>query len=72
MILTHLGHAKFLIELENGMRIVTDPYDDSCGYPATPVSADVVLVSHHHHDHDAVDTVGGHPRVLENAGVTTS
>ena len=25
MIFTCIGHAKFLIELENGMRIVTDP-----------------------------------------------
>lgn len=68
MIFTCIGHAKFLIELENGMRIVTDPYDATCGYPVTPVPADVVLVSHGHHDHNAVETIPGMPRVIDHAG----
>ena len=68
MIFTCIGHAKFLIELENGLRIVTDPYDATCGYPVTPVQADVVLVSHGHHDHSAVDTIPGSPRVIDAAG----
>ena len=68
MIFTCIGHAKFLIELENGMRIVTDPYDNTCGYPVTPVPADVVLVSHGHHDHSAVETIPGKPRVIDAAG----
>lgn len=71
MIITCLGHAKFLLELENGLRIVTDPYDDQSGYPVTPVNADVVLVSHSHHDHSAVETIAGQPRVLREAGTTT-
>ena len=33
MILTCYGHSKFLLELENGMRIVTDPFDSKTGYP---------------------------------------
>lgn len=69
MILSCIGHAKFLMELENGLRILTDPYDPSCGYPVTPVAADVVLVSHGHHDHSAVETVSGDPRVIREAGV---
>lgn len=74
MLLTCIGHAKFLIELEDGMRLVTDPYDATCGYPVTPVPADVVLISHAHHDHNAADTVpptpraGNHPRVIDHAG----
>ena len=68
MIFTCIGHAKFLIELENGLRIVTDPYDATCGYPVTPIPADVVLVSHGHHDHSAVDTIPGEPRVIDAAG----
>ena len=35
MLLTCLGHAKFLIELNSGLRIVTDPFDAACGYPLT-------------------------------------
>ena len=68
MIFTCIGHAKFLIELENGLRIVTDPYDSTCGYPVTPVPADVVLVSHAHHDHSAVETIPGTPRVIAEPG----
>lgn len=68
MILTCLGHAKFLLELESGMRIITDPYDASCGYPVTDEAADVVLVSHQHHDHSAVETVPGHPQVIDQPG----
>ena len=68
MIISCIGHAKFLIELDNGLRIVTDPYDASCGYPVTANPADVVLVSHQHHDHNAVDTIPGKPRVIDHAG----
>ena len=50
------------------MRIVTDPYDSTCGYPVEPMQADVVLVSHGHHDHNAVDTIPGAPRVIDQTG----
>ena len=59
MIIRCIGHAEFLLELENGMRIVTDPYDASCGYPVERTAADAVLVSHGHHDHNAVENVTG-------------
>ena len=68
MIFTCIGHAKFLIELENGMRIVTDPYDKTCGYPVEPMQADVVLVSHGHHDHNAVETIKGTPLIIDQEG----
>ena len=51
MLISHIGHAEFLIETESGVRIVTDPYDASCGYPLQKIKADAVLVSHHHHRH---------------------
>jgi L-ascorbate metabolism protein UlaG (beta-lactamase superfamily) len=68
MLIQHIGHAEFLIETESGVRIVTDPYDVSCGYPLRQVTADIALVSHHHHDHDAVDNVKGRPLVIDTAG----
>ena len=71
MILTCLGHSKFLLELENGMRIVTDPFDSKCGYPIHPLRADVVTVSHGHGDHSATDTVEGWTQVIDTEGVHT-
>ena len=71
MLISHIGHAEFLIETEGGMRIVIDPYDESCGYPVMPLAADVALVSHHHHDHDAVALLEGSPRVIDAEGEYT-
>lgn len=71
MVFEHIGHAEFLITLESGLRIATDPFDAGCGYPIRKVEADCVLVSHHHSDHDAVENIAGHPQVLDYAGVHT-
>ena len=71
MLIRHIGHAEFLIEAENGTRIVTDPYDASCGYPVRKIPADIALVSHHHHDHNAVENLKGLPRVIDTAGCFT-
>ena len=68
MLIKHIGHAEFWMETESGVRIVTDPYDAGCGYPVKDVEADIVLVSHHHHDHDAVENVKGCPEVIDRAG----
>ena len=69
MIIRCIGHAEFLIELENGIRIVTDPYDGSCGYPVVKTPADVVLVSHGHHDHCAVENVTGAQQIIDAPGL---
>lgn len=71
MLIEHIGHAEFLITLESGFRILTDPYDASTGYPVRKLEADGVLVSHHHHDHDAVENVTGFPQIIDYAGVHT-
>ena len=68
MLIQHMGHAEFLLVTESGYRIVMDPYDASCGYPIQKIGADAVLVSHHHHDHDAVENVTGNPRIIDTAG----
>lgn len=71
MIISCIGHAEFLLELENGMRLVTDPYDDTCGYPVLPIQADAVLVSHQHHDHNAIANVHGYTQVVDTSGMHT-
>ncbi len=60
-----LGHSSFRILGQT--TVVTDPYE-GIGFPFPKVTADVVTVSHGHHDHNAVENVGGEPAVVDDAG----
>ena len=62
------GHSCFLITSRTGTRILTDPYDQSLKYEPPAVESDLVLVSHDHFDHNAVDVVGGSPTVVKGSG----
>ena len=68
MIITCIAHAMFLMELDKGLRVLTDPVGEASGFPVSPVKADVALVSHHHHDHCALENAPG-AKVIETAGV---
>lgn len=63
-----MGHACFLIETGDGKRIITDPFDESVGYPVPAVEADVVTSSHSHFDHGNVGVVKGNPTILKGPG----
>jgi L-ascorbate metabolism protein UlaG (beta-lactamase superfamily) len=58
MEITYLGHSSFRIKGKKSI-IVTDPYDQSVGFKMPRVTADIVTVSHHHHDHDYLAGVKG-------------
>ena len=73
MTIKFLGHATFLITSEDGLRIMTDPYDPG-GYggqfryrPITD-AADIVTVSHDHADHNYPQGVPGSPVALTSSG----
>ena len=72
MIIQHIGHAEFLLETAGGMRIVTDPYDESTGYPVRRLKADAALVSHGHHDHNALETLVGLQMTVDKDGEFTT
>ncbi len=61
------GHASFIIETDS-KTIITDPFNETYGYPLNPVTADIITVSHDHGDHNAVATIAGEPRIIRNSG----
>jgi L-ascorbate metabolism protein UlaG (beta-lactamase superfamily) len=56
-----LGHACFLIASEKGPRVITDPYNVGGGLSYGPIkeSADVVIITHDHLDHNNAKAVAG-------------
>ena len=46
-----LGHACFKLTCSGGECVVTDPFDPSVGYGELNETADILTVSHGHHDH---------------------
>jgi len=56
------------------MRVITDPYLVGGGLNYSPVkeTADVVLVSHDHGDHNNVSAVQGKPEVVKGSGTRTA
>lgn len=66
-----LGHACFLIVSNEGIRIITDPYEIGGGIRYAPIdeTADVVTVSHGHGDHNNLAAVKGKPEVVRGDGV---
>jgi len=71
MTLQWLGHSCFKLTLDDGRIIVTDPYDDTVGYPPLRVRADIVLSSHAHFDHNCFAAVEGDPEIILAPGVYT-
>lgn len=52
-----LGHACFLLETNQGVRVITDPYESggyggAVRYDPINLEADIVIVSHQHADHN--------------------
>ena len=68
MEITWHGHSCFRI-IERGMAaVVTDPYDDSIGYPALRLKADIVTVSHAAPGHNNLDAVKGVQKTITGPG----
>ncbi len=58
MLITWIGHACVVVERSDNYVIVFDPHDgESIGLKKPDIKADMVLVSHEHYDHNAVDIV---------------
>lgn len=59
MDITYLGHASFKLRGKTAS-VVVDPFDPGMvGLPYPKVSAEIVVASHDHRDHNAVERVSG-------------
>ena len=58
------GHALVSIETYWNLRVVIDPYQTKIGYDDPKLSADLVLVTHEHFDHNHVAMIQGKPHVI--------
>lgn len=70
MTIEWIAHSCFKITLEDGRVILFDPFDSAIGYTMPEISADVVLISHDHYDHNCTDSLRGDYVLIREAGVT--
>ena len=66
------GQSCFQISVSNSKDhsadIVIDPFDDATGLKLPNLSADILLVTHDHHDHNNIQDVKGDPFVAQGPG----
>ena len=62
------GHSCFSLTFANGVTIITDPFDDTTGYPLCTARADAVTSSHDHFDHNHIASVSGNPVMINTPG----
>lgn len=61
MKLEWIGHACFRMTAGDGTVVITDPYDDSVGIEQPELRADLITMSHEHHDHNCTAHIVGSP-----------
>ena len=66
------GQSCFQISVSNSRDhsadIVIDPYDEKIGLKLPNLSADILLVTHDHYDHNNVKSVKGDPFLIQGPG----
>ncbi|RJO59669.1 hypothetical protein C4546_01110 [Candidatus Parcubacteria bacterium] len=67
MIITWFGHSCFKIQTPNAV-VLIDPYSPSIGLKMPKVSADLVLITHGHDDHNNLDCLNGTPFIVDAPG----
>lgn len=67
MNITYYGHSCFKI-VSNNLVIVTDPFDKNIGLRPPKVQAEIVTISHNHHDHNNISAISGQPFIVSSPG----
>jgi L-ascorbate metabolism protein UlaG (beta-lactamase superfamily) len=71
------GHSAFLITSDQGVKIITDPYESGAyggqlAYGKIKDQADLVLTSHDHADHNDTKSLPGSPQIVKGSGTKTA
>lgn len=75
-----LGHHCYRIMSDSGLTIITDPYRSPLGprpgielkYDPLDETADIVVVSHEHSDHNNAEAIRGNPEVVRGSEIRGS
>ena len=66
------GHSFFQILANigkgNQVKIVIDPFSEEIGLKLPKMEADILLISHSHHDHNNKKAISGNPFLIEGPG----
>lgn len=69
MTINWYGHSCFKITNQGGhLTIITDPFNKKIGLNPPRGSADIILVSHDHFDHNNVKAISGTPFIINGPG----
>ena len=71
------GHSAFLITSDQGVTIITDPYESGAyggqlSYGKIKDQADIALTSHDHADHNDTKSLPGSPQIIKGSGSKTA
>jgi len=67
MNITWYGQSYFKITGKN-VTVVTDPFDAKIGLKPPRTEANIVTISHPHHDHNNLDVIKGEPVIIDSPG----
>jgi len=67
MTITWFGQSCFRIESKEGS-ILIDPFDKETGFKPPKIKDDIVLVTHQHHDHNAIEDANPEAFIIQNPG----
>ena len=67
MTITWFGHSCFRIEAKEGL-VLIDPFSKEIGLRPPKIKDNIVLVTHHHSDHDNVDGVNPEAFIIDGPG----
>jgi len=72
MYIQYLGHSCFKLTGKDAkgenVVLITDPFDKDTGLRLPGGEADIITVSHQHHDHNNTSAIKGDPFVIDTAG----